>query len=413
MRKKVSLSTQYSYYTYKNKKNYRKKMMIIAAILGFVLISYTIIVYNENNTRPSLDLANYFPLSSIGDFEQNSLAFDIHKESPNIKGLYVPAHKTYNIDNLINIANQTEINSFIIDVKDDMGYLTFSSDNKALLEVRSIRKIPKISDINALMDSLYKNNIYPIARIVTFKDNIVDTNFPERMILDSNGDVYETKTGETWLNPYDKRNWEYLLEVCKEAIKVGFKEIQFDYIRFHESMIGDKVYIPGEKDITRIEIINEFLDYIIEQLKPYGVQVSADVFGTIITSHIDAKVLGQDYKAFIKRLDAVYPMIYPSHYAPGSFGQANPDLNPYEVILGALKASSDVIRQIPLEDRKAKIIPYLQDFTATWIKPHQPYETQQLQEQIKAVYDSILTDWVFWNGAAIYTKEAFLKQENR
>jgi len=408
MKKKLTSPAQYSYYTYRNKKNHKKKLTMLATIFTFLLMSYAFLAYDETHKTPSADLQKFFSIENIGDFEQNSLSFDIHKDSPNIKGLYVPAHKTYNIDELIQLANATEINSFVIDVKDDMGYLTFSSNNPALLAAKSVRKSPKIPDINALMDALYKNNIYPIARIVTFKDNIVDTNFPERMVLDHEGNVYETKGKETWLNPYNIENWEYILEVCKEAIRVGFKEIQFDYIRFHESMTSTRVNLPD--DISRTEIINEFLDYMVENLEPYGVRVSADVFGTIITSKIDAQVLGQDYKSFVQRLDAVYPMIYPSHYANGSFGQKNPDLNPYEIILGALKASNEVIRQIPLEERKAQIIPYLQDFTATWVTPHQDYTAKQLQQQMQAVYDSILNDWVFWNGAASYTTDAFIEE---
>ncbi|ONI46038.1 hypothetical protein AN641_02500 [Candidatus Epulonipiscioides gigas] len=400
MKKKINSSMQYSYYMYRNRKNQKKKIALIIGIFLFIVIN----IYLKKFYNPTVKNEKFLLSKDVKDFEQNDISFDIHKEVPIIRGLYIPAHKANNLDKIVEIANTTEINSFIIDVKDDSGYLTFASHNEVLLEAGSIRKNPKITDINVLMDTLYRNNIYPIARIVVFKDNVVDANFPERMVLSKNGEVYVNKSEETWLNPYDTNNWEYILEICKEAILVGFKEIQFDYIRFHESMNSSTVDLPT--DISRTQIITDFVDFMVENLEPYGVSLGADVFGTIITSKADAAIIGQDYKEFVKKLDSVCPMIYPSHYGRGSFGQEFPDLNPYEIIFSALKVSNEVIRQIPIEERKAKIIPYLQDFTATWITPHQEYTAIEIREQIQAVYDAILNDWILWNGAANYTKEA-------
>ncbi|OOB77284.1 MAG: hypothetical protein BEN19_02250 [Epulopiscium sp. Nuni2H_MBin003] len=390
-----------SYYSYRTRKISLKKNTIILTILISIFSAYFFMFYNGFNTPVEFIVEKEY----AGDFVQSVISYDIHKATTNVKGLYVPAHKTSNMDELLEIVNTTEINSFVIDVKDDKGYLTFDSENLALLEVGSIKNNPPIDDINYLMDLLYKNDVYPIARIVVFKDTVVDTNFKDRMILDKNGEVYTNKADETWLDPSNTDNWTYILEFCKEAINVGFKEIQFDYIRFHESMNHETVILP--EDETKTEIITRFVDYMVEQLSPYGVVISADVFGAIITSEIDSAIVGQDYQELAKRLDVICPMIYPSHYSTGSFGQVNPDLNPYEIILGALKASNEVIREIPIEERKAVVRPYLQDFTASWVTPHQEYTQVQIREQIDAVYDAILSEWIMWNGAANYTKEAF------
>ncbi len=406
MKKRTNFNPYNSYYQYRSTQKYNKKLKIIGLIMLVIFVVYSVQIFIDYAYEHKTDPQFVMTEEQSGDFVQSTISYSTHKQIPTVKGLYVPAYKANSsIDSLIEIANTSEINSFIIDIKDDSGYLTFDSDNPLLVEARSVRTYPAISDIEDLMDKLYKNNIYPIARIVVFKDKVVGNTFPERMVQNYEGDVYENSQGETWLNPYDKTNWEYILEVCKEAINVGFKEIQFDYIRFHESMTTERVDLPTE-EITKTEVITEFVDYMVEHLDPYGVVISADVFGAIITSSIDANIVGQDYKELVKRLDVICPMIYPSHYGTGSFGQQNPDLAPYEIILGALQSSNEVIRTLPIEERKAIVRPWLQDFTATWVTPHQQYTEVQVREQIDAVYDALLKEWILWNGAAIYTQEA-------
>ena len=254
----------------------------------------------------------------------------------------------------------TDVNAFILDIKNDYGYLTFHSDNEVLQDMKAVSSKPAISNIEEVMDALYQADVYPIARIVAFKDNVVGATYPERVMQTLDGEVYKTPDGQMWLNPYDKSNWDYLLEICKEAIRLGFKEIQFDYIRFHESMNSSRVQLP--EDISKTEIITAFTQYVYDELSAYGVYVSADVFGAIITSSIDAEIVGQDYKELVKTLDYICPMIYPSHYANGSFGVEYPDLDPYTIILKALQASNRVIQEIPRSERKAIVRPWLQDF---------------------------------------------------
>lgn len=341
-------------------------------------------------------------------FSQDEVMYGLFTEPVQAKGIYVPASKMDKLDELIELAKETEVNSFVIDVKDDYGYLTFDSDNAVLEEMGMIRKKPLISDMTEVMNRLYKADIYPIARIVAFKDNVVGKKFPERLVQDKIGQPYQTSDGQTWLNPYDKRNWEYLLEISKEAISVGFKEIQFDYIRFHESMKVETVNFSNDQSKT--EIITEFTKYMYEHLKPYGVYVSADVFGAVITSSIDAEAVGQDYKELSKYLDYISPMIYPSHYGEGSFGVQYPDLNPYDIILRAMQASNEVIKEVPRSQRRAKVRPWLQDFTATWVDPHQVYGKQQVKEQIQGTYDAVIDQWMLWNAAANYTEDALEKE---
>ncbi|OON98397.1 MAG: hypothetical protein ATN35_05260 [Epulopiscium sp. Nele67-Bin004] len=303
------------------------------------------------------------------------------------KGIYIPNYKLSSIDEYIDLANSSEINSFVLDVKDDKGTITLTN---ALLPT----VITKLND----------NNIYPIARLVAFKDNTI-TN-PDRLIQDYDGNIYETSGGETWLDPYNTENWEYLLGICKDVIDLGFKEIQFDYIRFHESMNSERVNLPTD-DKSKIEIINEFVDYIVYELSDYDIVISASVFGSVIVSSVDASILGQDYASLLTKFDVIYPMIYPSHYGSGWYGVEYPDLSPYDIVFGALNDSNKIASM--LGDTTAIVIPWLQDFTASWLDPYQKYEAAQIHEQVTATYDASIDGWFLWNGAAIYTTDFLIQ----
>ena len=339
-------------------------------------------------------------------FKQDQTLYNVHHEPEQVKAIYLPAGYMSKLDEVVEIANKTEINAVVVDVKDDNGYLTFKTDKEVLKNM--VKKNPPIQDIETVMNTLYQHDIYPIARIVTFKDKVVGNDYPDRMVRKKDGTLFTTSKNETWLDPYNKKNWEYILEVCQEAVDLGFKEIQFDYVRFHESMKDTVCDFPEDK--SRTQIITEFIDYMYEHLHEKGVVVSADVFGTIITSKIDAEIVGQDYKELIKRLDYICPMIYPSHYGQGSFGVNYPDLDPYTIILKALQYSNSMMKEIPRVERRAKVRPWLQDFTATWVNPHQTYGAKQLKEQINASYDALIDEWILWNAAANYSVEGLSKE---
>lgn len=399
--KKYKVKPYQSYYYYK-----RRKMMtrrVICASVLIALIFTTLIVTKKIELKDLAVLVSQEQMQTLEYvkpvyLEQDAVKYDVHMTPTAVRGVYLPATHMSQLDTLIDLAEETEVNAMVIDIKNDLGYLTFSTDNPLL--THAVQKNPKIPNIEEVMDKLYQANIYPIARIVSFKDNVTTMTSPEQSVKAVDGTIFETSKGEKWLNPYDKRNWDYLLEISKEAIKLGFKEIQFDYIRFHESMEGKDLDFP--EDQSKIDIITEFTEYMYEHLHPYGVAVSADVFGTIITSKIDARIVGQDYKELAKHLDYICPMIYPSHYGEGSFGIAYPDLNPYELILQVMQYSNTAIKEIPRSERRAEVRPWLQDFTASWLGTYQEYGDDEVREQIRATYDALGKEWILWNGAGKY-----------
>jgi len=352
------------------------------------------------------DFSNYESVLSTDTNEFNEIRA--------VKGIYVSGHAagigTW-MDDLVHLADTTEINAFVIDVKNDSGHITYDMDLEAVKEVGADTKA--IRDMEGLMERLYNHDIYPIARIVAFKDPFLAERKPEYAIKNKDGSLWKYKN-TPWLDPYNKDAWKYIVDVSKEAAKIGFKEIQFDYIRFEATSSLSEADFQGKDTLqTREEVILEFLEYAMEELKPYGVKVSADVFGTVITSSKDAATIGQDYVEMSKVVDVICPMIYPSHYGFGFYNTPkgeHSDLYPYRIIHGSMMDSADKLSTIPDGEHKAIVRPWLQAFTASYLGRgnYKTYDAAAIREQIQATYDAGLEEWILWHAGVKYNPEGLL-----
>ncbi|MDR3239670.1 MAG: putative glycoside hydrolase [Clostridiales bacterium] len=326
--------------------------------------------------------------------------------APRIRGLYVTSNRAGSktgLNDLIELCWNSSANAMVIDVKTEEGVMTYYGFDMA--DQLGI-SVPNIPDIQALTQTLRENQIYTIARLVTFKDNNSYHFRPELYIKNKDGSIWKDTQKNAWLNPYNPDAREYALEFAKAAAAAGFQEIQFDYIRFPASM-----YIEEEADLgdtggkTRSEAIADFARLAMETLKPYGVKVSADVYGAIINSDTDAAIVGQDYMELAKILDVICPMVYPSHYAKGSMGLDNPDLLPYDTLYKSMRLSGERLAGIPEGEHRAIVRPWLQDFTATWVHPHLDYAGKERGEQIQGAYDAELSEWLLWDPGNHYDAE--------
>lgn len=333
-------------------------------------------------------------------------------EVPVVKGIYItgPMAGHEKMAEREQLAADTELNAMVIDIKNDEGIVTYRMEEPMVEKLGAatayIRDLPEL--IRRLKE---EQNLYLIARIVAFKDPLLAAERPELCIKKKDGSIFLDKNNLAWVNPYEKEVWDYLVTLGKEAAGVGFDEIQFDYIRF-PTEIPDEAVDYGEEAVekSKTDVITEFTAYAYEQLSPLGVQVSADVFGTVIDNENDAALVGQDYGAMAMHLDYICPMIYPSHYRDGVYGIEHPDLQPYETIMAALQASEEILNGIPKGEHRAVVRPWLQDFTATWIAHHQSYGGEQVRQQIQAVYDSGYKEWLLWNAKCSYTAEGLLSE---
>jgi len=302
---------------------------------------------------------------------------------------------------LINVAKRTEINALVIDVKDDRGLVLYKSRVPLAQAIGADSNRPMSPRrLAALFDSLRANHIYPIARIVVAKDPLLAGERLEWAIKRrADGKAWLDKNGHPWLDPTQPAVWQYAIDLAHEARAVGFSAVQFDYVRFPDDnrMVREAVF-PLERGRTRAQVIRDQLGVVREALKPSGMPMTIDVFGLTATDTTDMGI-GQRWEMFIDRADVVLPMVYPSHFAPGTYKLGNPNAHPYATIDHALK---DMKKRTAGISGAARIVPWYQDFT---LGPP-AYSAPQVRAQIKAGYDNGFHSWILWNPGSKYHTDA-------
>jgi hypothetical protein len=339
--------------------------------------------------------ADYAAFEKVGTYDDNL--------PETVKGIYVtgPSASTSKIDALIDLVDQTSLNAMIIDVKDDNGRLLFYSEAAAQYNPGANDKI-YIKDIDTFIQKLKAHNIYLIARIVTFKSPIYAKANTDQAIVYKNGGLYSDADGLIWASAYNEALWAYNVGIAKEAAAVGFDEIQFDYVRFPAISNKDRIDFRNETGASQVATIQNYLKYAYEELSPLHVYVSADVFGWAATAINDVGI-GQHWEAISNVVDYICPMMYPSHYGPNNFGLPVPDAQPYATIDASVKDALD--RNANLET-PARIRPWIQDFTATWVTGHIRYGAAEVEAQIEALSDNGIDEFMLWNAGNNYSKDA-------
>jgi hypothetical protein len=322
-----------------------------------------------------------------------------------LRGLYV--NRWAAIGNkmweLIGVARRTEVNALVIDVKDDRGFVLYRSGVPLAIAIGADTNRPMPSRrMTAVLDSMRASNIYPIARIVVAKDPLLARARLQWAIKRrTDGNPWLDAKGNPWLDPTQPAVWQYAIDLAREAHRIGFSAVQFDYVRFPDDdrMVREATF-PLAHGRTRAEVIRDQLGIVRDSLHANSIPMTIDVFGLTATDTTDMGI-GQRWEMFVDRADVVLPMVYPSHFAPGTYGLANPNANPYTTIDRALK---DVKRRSAGVKGAATIVPWYQDFTLG--PPH--YGASQVRAQIKAGYDNGFFSWILWNPGSRYTTNALL-----
>lgn len=336
--------------------------------------------------------------------EQPSVvADDPQPDAVKVKGIYVTAYSAggERMATLLNLLDNTELNAMVIDLKDDAGYITYKTENEKLKSFGTPQRF--IKDIGKLIATLKEHEIYPIARIVVFKDSVLAKKHPELSFVNKDGTVWQNPKQDRFVNPYRKEVWEYNIELAKEAAQLGFKEIQFDYVRFPEGFEKKADGLKFTKsELSRVDIVSGFVEYAKKELEPLGVRVSVDIFG-YAASVPAAEGIGQDFVKISKYVHVISPMVYPSHYSTGWYKQKDPDRAPYEIIKGSMEDTHKKLES--LGENKPIIRPWIQDFTASWLgKGHYlKYGAAEVNAQIKALKDSGVDEYLLWNAGNKYT----------
>jgi len=301
---------------------------------------------------------------------------------------------------LVALADTTEINALVIDVKDATGYITYRSSVATALEIGA-NGLVRISDPRSRLALLHERGIHPIARIVVARDPLLAKRKVAWAIHDSSGALWRDGLGEPWVDAHNDSVWSYAAALAEEAVLMGFREIQFDYIRFPDEppeRLGRTVYPARRPGESRRAAIRRNVELLRDRVRRAGVPFTLDVFGLTTSARGDLGI-GQVWEDLSGAADVILPMVYPSHYRRGSFGLSNPNREPYIVIRRAMEEAIERNRGVPTP---AKIRPYLQAFTIYRVR----YGPEEVAAQIRAVEEVGLTDWVLWNARGVYPAEA-------
>jgi hypothetical protein len=298
---------------------------------------------------------------------------------------------------IVDMIDTTELNAIVIDVKDNTGVVTWNGRMKE-------------EDLALFIDELHKKGIYVIGRIAVFQDPRYAINHKDHAVQKQDGSIWKSKKGEMWVDTGSKNMWAYTLLLSEKAYELGFDEINLDYIRFSTEGFNDNLVYPQSGTRAkndRVGVVSEFYKYITDELRARKIPVSGDVFGIITTSKTDIPVLGQDLHKALMYFDYVAPMIYPSHYAPGTFGFSNPAANPRQVIKEALNGAILIAHEVASstgasqDSVVAKLRPWYQDFDmgATYTK-------EMVRGQIDEGETLGVSSWMLWDPSNKYTKSA-------
>jgi hypothetical protein len=282
------------------------------------------------------------------------------------------------------------LNTVELDVKDENGDIAFLANVPLARKVGAAKRYynPQLA-----VAKVHAAGLYLIGRVVTFEDPALSAGAAELAIRRADGSRWLNSAGLGWTNPYDRRVWKYNVDIAEQAARLGFDEIQFDYVRFPSDGDISQIRYPGAHSQPMGWTIPLFLKYARSRLKPLGVRISVDVFGLSATRDLGIAQFPRRIAPFV---DAIYPMVYPSHYVSGEYNIIDPNSRPGTTVAYSLRDFRDKLR-----GRKTKLIPWLQDFSLG-----RTYTLADVQDEIQAARLEHVKGFMLWNASGVYTVKA-------
>ncbi len=301
---------------------------------------------------------------------------------------------------VLDLVNRSELNAVVIDVKGDRGWITYKTEVPLALAAGA-QGPAAFKDVEAFLADLRARHVYTIARIVTFKDNVLANHRPDWAIIDTRtGKPWIDRENLAWVDPFREEVWDYNIAIAQEAVRKGFEEVQFDYVRFPtDGKLSAARYSKVNSKETRLPTIAAFLGRARQKIGPTGAFVGADVFGYTAFNENDTDI-GQRVEELSAHLDFICPMVYPSGYHLGIPGYRNPVQNPYHVVYESVRL---------IKKRSAgtqvRVRPWLQDFR-DYAFDKRIFGPSEVRAQIKATDDAGGAGWMLWNPRNDYTAAA-------
>ena len=232
----------------------------------------------------------------------------------NITALYLPSHcfTERKIDEFVHYAKLAGINAAVLHVKDPHGRIRWKSNNVQATEIGAVASYGLVE--NALRQ-LKSRGFWTVAKLDVFVDHQLVTKHPDMGIIDiQSGNPWSDKKGLYWANPYNQKVWEYNLALCKELVRLGFDEIQFDYIRFPSDGDLSAIQYPlNTEQLNKTQCIGKFLKSAYAQLKPMGAIIYVDLFGLVACKTVDLGLV-KLIETIAPQVDVICPLLYPSNF---------------------------------------------------------------------------------------------------
>lgn len=305
-------------------------------------------------------------------------------------------------NNLVKLIDETELNSVVIDIKDYSGRIVYPVDDNPTLKAFGSEEV-RVKDLREFIDKLHKKNIYVIGRVAVFQDAYFVKKRPDLAVRNKSGSaVWKDRKGISWIDAGSREYWDYIVKISEESHKIGFDEINFDYIRFPSDGDMKDISFPQSSTTPKHLVMKSFFEFLHNHFKGGDLKISADIFG-MTTTATDDMGIGQLLEDALPNFDYIMPMVYPSHYPPTFMGYGKPEAHPYEVIQFAMKSAVDRAKTLASTTPVGELRPWLQDFGLGMT-----YGPEEVKAQIKATYDVGLSSWALWSASNKYTKKSLL-----
>ena len=293
-----------------------------------------------------------------------------------------------NIDDYIELAKDTKINAFVLDIKDNETPGYPANTFKELSPTNYERAINSYDDYKNAVIKLKEAGFYVIGRITTFKDNFYIQDHKEDAIINKKTNEPYLHTGSYWPSPYSRNVWYYTVSLAKEAVKeFGFNEINFDYVRFPDRMqsVENNVDLLNNYNEDKSQAIQRFVQYATDELHKLNTYVSIDVFGES-TNGTYMTAYGQYWPAISNVADVICGMPYPDHFSNGYYGINKPWNNPYKLLNTWARYAKERQDETP---SAAGARTWIQAYDVMkYVDPSGiSYNAEEVEQEIRALYE--------------------------
>lgn len=396
---------------------------------GYVYSKYLVFTYEEailnydeeNSYQIHLARTNQFGGGSAGNLDYypyEKPKFDDNVMPEEVRSLYLNSGSTVisNIDEYINYAKSVNINTFIVDIKDNEAPGYKSEVMRMYSPTNYQYANNSFEDYKIAITKLKEAGFYVVGRITVFKDKYYVIDNPQTAIEQTTNNTPIILNGTYWPSAFDRDVWEFNVQLAKEAInEMGFHEIQFDYVRFPDKTLAleyaNAINFKNVYGEDKAQAIQTFLMYACDELHKLNAYVSADVFGE--SAHTYVSAYGQYWPAISNVVDVISGMPYPDHFGMNEYGFTTPPYkNPYEIL--NYWGQNFVMKRQSEIDSPAVVRTWIQAYDA--LPGDFPYLNPQIEDQIQGLYDAGLTGgFMPWNSASSLAKykvyeNAFLKE---